>query len=281
MEKKIAAMTAEEKAVSMYHKTVYQRIEIAAAGPIANYILAFFILSFIYVFHGQPAEAPAAQIGGIVASSPADKAGLLPGDTVLAVGGTAVKTFQELAEAVQKSTDTALDLRVLRGEKNITTHVTFEADSEDKKARRIMGVVPLLIFEKMPVWEAGGAAILRCYDVTVMTLKALGQMIIGERGAQELSGPLGIARATKMSASRSIWDFLWLGAMISLALAIFNFLPIPALDGGHLLFYFIEAVRGKALSIKTQERFMFVGFAILIGVFLFATANDINAMFFR
>ena len=272
-EKKIAGMTAAEKQMSLFHKPVLQRLEIAAAGPLANYILAFFVIVFIYVFHGQPMEDKSVRIRAVLTESPAGKAGVLPDDVILSVDKQAVHSFADLANAVKARQGDTLTLLIDRQGSQVLTNVAFS------DGVTLMGVFPSITLQKQSVLDAAGAALTRCWDVTTLTLKSLGNMILGHQSASSLSGPLGIAKATKEATAQSVWDVLWLGAMISLALGIFNLLPIPALDGGHILFYTIEAVRGKALSIKTQERLMFAGFAILLSVFLFATFNDIKMHF--
>jgi regulator of sigma E protease len=131
---------------------------------------------------------------------------------------------------------------------------------------------------KIPFYKAPFEAIYTCFDVSWRTLQSLGAVITGKSSSDGLSGPIGIAGIIGQAASQSIVELIWLSAFLSISLGLINLFPIPMLDGGHLLFYFIEAIRGKPVSEKTQERAYQVGFFIVLSLMLFATWNDLKRL---
>ena len=224
-QKLICQMSEEDKKVSLFHKTVWQRIAVSAAGPLANYLFAVLIFGTLYIFSGQKILSELAKIGQVMPESAAEHVGLQPGDLVLDVNGKALKTFYD---QVKHSPLTAY----------------FHAIKD-------------------------------VYDVSARMLVHLGQMIVGKRSADALSGPVGIAALTGEVARKSITDLIWLAALLSINLGLINLFPVPVLDGGHLLFYFMEAIRGKPVSEKIQESGYRIGFGLIIMLVVISTWNDL------
>lgn len=277
---KSAKMTEEEKAVSLMHKTVWQRIQVSAAGPIANFVFAIIVLSFIYTISGQRVPTEDAVVGAIAPGSAAEVAGLKTGDIITTFNGTPIKLFQELIKGVVENPGKEFEIDVTRGEDRLkikitpTTVVEKDKDGNSIEVGRIGISSGVLTIKRSPV-QAVFYASLDTYYVIARTLESLGQMIIGQRSTDGLSGPLGIAKVTGEVARGDLAMFFWFMAFLSINLGLINLFPVPVLDGGHLLFYFIEAIRGKPLSEKTQEIGFSIGFALILVLMLFSTWNDL------
>ncbi len=274
-------MTKEQKQESLMQKNVWQRISVSAAGPIANYIFAIVVLAILYAVVGQSVPADTAKLGMIIPDSPAAQAGLQINDEVVAIDGQPVKTFEELRQIVMDNPEQALDLTVRRPGQQLSislvpSSITVKDDSGQEKKVGQMGAWHGADQVMRPIYISWYYATVDTFVVTGKTFQALGQMIIGQRGAKELKGPLGIAQLTGKIAATDFATFCWFIAFISMNLGLINLLPIPMLDGGHLLFYGIEAIRGKPLSERAQEYGFRIGFLIVLSLMLFATWNDLE-----
>ncbi|ARN84205.1 RIP metalloprotease RseP [Candidatus Nucleicultrix amoebiphila] len=274
--KTIKEMSDEEKKMSLFHKTVWQRIAVSAAGPLANYLFAILIFGIIYIVSGQRMPSTEAKIGFIMPSSPAAEAGLKVGDKVLSVNDKNVTTFSELHDIIVKSPDVQLHLKIDRLGENLTISVKpTVVEIKDQKIGRL-GIQQGFDQVKRPFYSAFGYALHDVIHVSYATLESVGRIIVRKQSADGLSGPIGIATTIGEVAQKNWIDLIWLTAFLSLNLGLINLFPVPMLDGGHLLFYFIEAVRGKPLSEKAQEIGFRIGFALLMGLVLLTTWNDLS-----
>ena len=273
-------MTPEEQNVSFFHKRVGQRIAIVFGGPFANFILAIVIFSMLFMTVGQRITSP--NIDTVIPGTPAEQAGMLPGDRVLAINGRNIDRFEMMQQIVRESPGIPLEIIVLRNSTEevriVVTPRLIEATNRFGSSTRYgelgvgrMGIEYIRHDPLKAVW----AATVETKDMTALTLRALGQMISGTRGTGELGGPIRIAQLSGQVAEEGLVTLFWFVAILSINLGLINLFPIPMLDGGHLMFYAFEVLRGKPLGDRAQEYGFRIGLAMVIALMLFATLNDI------
>ena len=265
--------------------SVWARIFIVCSGVIMNYVLAF-ILFFIIFVSGRPVTGTV--IGGFVEGYPAKVSQLVEGDRVLAINESQVETWSEMIEALGKTEGVFIDLTIERTnqttESDILT-VTIQPKVEEVtdvfgesiKVKR-MGIRPhpkAFVYEKYSPLQALKMAWDTEVAFTVMTHKALFYLITGKLSPKNLAGPLGIVKMSGQAAAAGIMTLLQLMAILSVSLAVINLLPIPALDGGHLVFLLIEVFRRKPVSHKFQEKVSTAGFILLMALMVFVIYNDL------
>jgi regulator of sigma E protease len=271
-------LPAEERNRTFQSKPVGQRALIVAAGPVTNFLFAILIIAGFVLIQGQPSKAPIA--GTIMSGSPAEKAGFESGDVFRKVDGRAISSFAELTAYVRGHADTPIMVDVARDGRELAIRVTPRAmpavDEQGKQTK--MGVLGIS-GQTEPV---GPLTALRLgaeqswYIVRIMA-DGLGEIMTGSRSAQELGGPLRIAQASGQMAADGLGPFAFFVALISINLGFINLLPVPMLDGGHLLFYGLEAVRRKPVAPQVQEWAFRSGLLLLLGLMLFATFNDLSS----
>lgn len=272
----IQEMSEEDKKVSLFHKTVWQRIAVSAAGPLANYLLAIFLFGTLYIFMGQKIPSEDAKIGQIIPKSAAEQAGLQEGDLILDINGEATRTFAEVQKIIQQNPGREIILHVQREEQGMTIHAMPQGiKARDHEIGRL-GITPSYHEVKRSPFMAYFYAIEDVYAFSAKTLAHLSEIILGNQSTDGLSGPLGIANLTGEVARKSLVDLIWLTALLSINLGLINLFPVPMLDGGHLLFYFIEAIRGKAVSEKVQEWGYRMGFGLVMLLVVISTWNDLS-----
>ncbi|MBI1273907.1 MAG: RIP metalloprotease RseP [Alphaproteobacteria bacterium] len=276
----VKTMTDTEKSVAFYHKSVNRRAAIVFAGPAANYIFAIIVLAFLFALAGQPFTPPVA--GDVLAGEPAAKAGMQKGDRVLAIDGSPIERFEDIQRIISVAQGQPVSLKVLRGEAEIsiklTPAITKVKDhfGNEHTAGRIGLASTTVEIKKLPPGEALIGAARETWHMTAVTLKALGQMIAGTRDSEELGGVLRIAKMSgDVASQKSSASFFWFVAVLSINLGLINLFPVPLLDGGHLLFYAAEKLRGRPLSDRLQEAGARVGLALVLSLMLFATWNDL------
>lgn len=287
-------------AVSAYFhfKPLYQRAIIVAAGPVANFLLAIAIFAGVLFFLGEPIQPP--KIGGVQKGSAAAAAGLLPGDVVTKIGGQAVDSWDDIKPIVMLSSGTPLEFVVDRGGQSLTLTATpVRGEVRDGLGRTHRLGVLGIIGANERVWvkrygplEAIAKGTASTYQVIQTTVTYVGRMIGGRENADQLSGPLGmaqmsgdIAKQTARNApdmqtlvAASLFTLLMLIANISVGIGFMNLLPVPVLDGGHLVFYAYEAVARRPLAAKVQAVGYRVGLALVLSLMLFATWNDLQRL---
>jgi len=276
-----APMTEDQKAVSFSHKRLGQRAAIVFAGPAANFIFAIVILAGLFMAVGRPMpqDFVEAGIGGVVEGSAADEAGLVAGDRIRAVDGTPIASFLDLKTAVEGSEGRPLGFEIERDETVFTTTVTprivtSATDSGEIKAYRLGVYAPGPTYTRLGPLSAAWQAVEETWRLTLGTLAAVGEIIVGDRGTDELGGPLRIAKLSGDFAESGVVTLFGFMALLSINLGLINLFPIPILDGGHLLFYAIEAVRGRPLGERAQEYGLRIGLALILSLMVFVTIND-------
>ncbi|MCQ4160156.1 RIP metalloprotease RseP [Roseomonas sp. GC11] len=275
-----ADATPEQRAAwregqTFHDKPVRDRAIVVAAGPIANFLLAAVLFGGLYMTMGQP--QPTASVGNVVAGSAAEQAGLRPGDRILALDGTSVTRFEQVQAHIQPRAGREVSILLRRDGQEMTLRAIPAAREEGGKTLGVLGIAGgAPEFIRMDPVSALAAGTAQTWDVTVQTLAGLWQMIAGERGTQDLGGPLRIAQLSGQVAQLGIASLVSFMAVLSVNLALINLFPIPVLDGGHLLFYAAEAIRGRPLPPRAIEYGFRAGFAVLAMLFLFATWNDLS-----
>lgn len=278
-----AAMSEEEKRDSFVFKPVGSRSAVVAAGPIANFILAIVIFAGIFMIAGK--QTTTARVDSVQPNSAAQAAGFKPGDLVLSIDGQKIESFSDMQRIVSISAGEPLQVTVERG----GVPVTLKAVPELKELKDNFGNVHRLGVlgisrsmapgdiktEKMGPLQAVVAGVQETWFVVDRTLSYLGGVIAGREAADQLGGPIRIAQVSGQVATAGFTALIHLTAVLSVSIGLLNLFPIPLLDGGHLLFYGIEAIRGKPLSERAQEVGFRIGLAIVVMLMIFATFNDI------
>ena len=278
----ITTMTAAERRQSFHHQGVAKRAAIVVAGPVANFLLAILIFAAVFVFYGKPSNS--ARVDGVVAGSAAAAAGFQKGDVVVAIDGSPIKTFLEMQRIVSISAGRELTVTVDRDgakiELKATPSLSETKDNLGNTHRNgVLGishsVAPTDKPERVAMLPALWLGVTESWFVVDRTMAYLGGLIVGREKADQLSGPIGIARVSGQVASFGFVPLMNLVAVLSVSIGLLNLFPVPLLDGGHLLFYGIEAVRGRPLSERAQEMGFRVGLALVLMLMIFATFNDI------
>jgi regulator of sigma E protease len=275
------ALPAEERGRTFQSKPVWQRALVVLAGPATNFLFAILILAGFALVYGE--NVTSAEIGGVRPGSAAAAAGIVPGDRVLAVGGTPVDRFEQLSRSVVGRPGEAISLTVERDGQSLTLPATIgtriERDRFGHEYRLGMLGVTSLKTEVRPVSPvmAPVIAVRQVGAIVTMMVDGLGQVISGRRSVEELGGPLKIAQISGEQAARGPADFIFFIALISINLGFINLLPIPMLDGGHLLFQGIEALQRKPVSPRIQELAYRSGLALLLAVMVMVTFNDLTS----
>jgi regulator of sigma E protease len=282
------SFTAAEKKVAFYTQPIAKRSAIVFAGPAINFVFAMVILTAMFALHGQPYKPPI--VAKLVAGSPAEKAGILPDDKILEMDGKPIERFQDMATYTAVSLNKEIAIKLVHSagkgkweDQPVMIHVTpaliEEVDRFGFKTQRgrlgIFGPEAPSEMKHHSWGSAFVAAAKSVWEISSNTLKALGQMITGTRGADELGGILRIGAYAGDSAQQGVIALIMFMALLSVNLGLINLLPIPMLDGGHLAFYAMETAKGKPMGERFQEYALRVGLAFLLGIMLFATWNDL------
>ena len=275
-------LTEEEKAVSFTHKSLGQRAAIVVAGPAANYVFAILVLSILFMSFGQVDRA--ATVSEVTPGSAAEQAGMQVGDQFVQIDGSEIERFRDVAQIVRLHPGESLEMIILRDGQKITMNVmpgVKEMKDVSGHSHKIgfLGVrsgagKPRTLGPFQSVWAATKETI----EITGFTLTAVGQIIVGKREVKELGGPLRIGQLSGDHARQGFLSFISLMTMLSINLGLINLFPVPMLDGGHLLFYGIEAIRGKPLGEKAQEFGLRIGLVLVLGLMLFVTINDLVSL---
>jgi regulator of sigma E protease len=277
-----ARMSREERTHALQFKPLYQRALVAAAGPFANFILAIVIFTAMFMAFGHLVMPPV--IGAVVPGSPAALAGIRAGDVVRAIDGQTITEFGQLPEIVTLSGGQDLAITLTRAGRDITVHATprpllIRNPLGDIQSTPALGVqnstsVKPTILRYGPV-GAFGAACSQTWSIITGSLAGLKQMVLGRVDSSQMSGTLGIAVMSRKVATFGIFALINLAALISVSLGLINLFPIPVLDGGHLLYYGCEAVLRRPLGERAQEVGFRFGLAVVLGLILFSTWNDV------
>lgn len=273
-------LSEEDKQKTFHFKPLPQKSAIVAAGPLTNFVFAILLIAGLFFYYGKTESST--QIGEILPGSAAEKAGMQQGDVILAIDGESMKTFSDIARVISLNQGSEVDVRFKRDDKEQETRITPKlVVTKDVFGNEIkVGQLGIKAMEgnyvKLGLVQSLVEASKETYYICTGTLKAVGQMITGERGLEDLGGPVRIAKYSGQASKQGFMSVLWLMALISANLGLINLFPIPALDGGHLLYYVIEALQGRPLAEKFQEYGLRFGIGLIIALALFATFNDIR-----
>jgi regulator of sigma E protease len=275
----VRAMTPEEREVAFHHKRLPQRAAIVVAGPAANFVFAIVALAALFATVGQPFTPP--QVGTVQAGSAAEASGVQPGDVIASIDGQPIQRFEDVQRLVRLDPGQPLSLAVHRGDQDVTLSVTPKLSEVtdrfgNKHQYGLLGIVGQGVqYVRYDPATALARATGETADIVGGTLQAVWQMIIGARSTDELGGPLRIAQMSGEVAQYGFSAILPFMAVLSINLGLINLFPIPVLDGGHLLFYAAEAVRGRPLGQRAQEYGFRFGLALVLTLMVFATWNDL------
>jgi len=269
---------------SLQAATVWKRALIVAAGPFANFVLAVLIFAAAYCFVGTQINEP--RIDSVTEDGAAKAAGLMVGDYVRAIDGKAIHSFVDIHEAMILQGDTPVVLAVERNKQMLNINIVpkiVEIKDSSGRVQRVSQIGIMHKFENDPVGNerlsplaAVAKGIERTYFVSKTTLRYVGKMFEGKEKSDQLHGPIGVAQLAGESASLGVWPFITFIALISVSVGLVNLFPIPMLDGGHLVFYLIEAVFRKPVGPVAQEWSFRIGLSAMVLLMLFATNNDLS-----
>lgn len=276
-------MDADAREGAFEHKPVWRRALVVAAGPIANFILAIVIYTGLFVANDDVRYQPV--VGVVQEGGAAEAAGLRPGDVIRAIEGTPIETFSDVRHITAQNSDNPLVYTLERGGRlidlTVTPRMTSRTDPFGNSYREGMVGLELDTSEdhrtvrQLSVWQAFLKATDQTWKVVARTFNFLRELILGKQDARELRGPVGIAQITSQVATLGFEALLGLAAVLSISIGILNLFPVPMLDGGHLVFYAVEAIRGRKLSERSQEIAFRIGFACVLLLMVFATTNDL------
>ena len=263
-------------------RPVWQRFLVVLAGPAANFLLAILIYAALFAVAGKP-HTPNV-IETVQAGSPAEQAGLRTGDRVDFIGGEQVSSFEDLQRIVGLHPGMPVEIVIVRDGQSLTVHATLGVRTErDRFGQEFrVGRLGILqthqVIERVPVTQLLPTATAYTVVITRSMIDGLGQIITGRQGTENVGGPIKIAQIAGQQATLGALPFFALLALFSINLGFINLLPVPMLDGGHLFFYAIEAVRRRPLSAKTLDWAFRGGLAVILALVLFTTINDLGSI---
>lgn len=279
----LAQMSEQERRGSFFHKSVGQRAAVVAAGPVANFLLAIAIFAVVFMIYGK--QIATARVDAVQPNSAAAAAGLKAGDLILSINGKPIESFSDMQRIVSTSAGEKLVIEVDRGGSKVS--LTAVPDLKEVKdnfgnVHRIglLGVRRSNAPGDIRVQPVSPFAAIRMgteetWFVVERTLSYIGNVVVGREKADQLGGPIRIAQVSGQVATVGFVALIHLAAVLSVSIGLINLFPVPLLDGGHLLFYGIEAARGRPLSERAQEMGFRIGLAIVLMLMIFATFNDI------
>ncbi len=273
--------TAAEKAVAFQYKTVWQRIAVVVAGPAMNFIFGIVALAILLAVYGEPRNAPV--IDQVQENSAAAEVGLQKGDRVVEAAGQQVKSWQDLQKIIQMSVGEPIPLVVTRDDQRVEllAHPQIKEVTDlfgNVHKTPLLGILPDTAATELVRFNPATAlaeSVTQTWDMVGATLKGIGQMILGQRDSSEVGGPLRIAKGAGAAAKIGLGGVAYYIILLSINLGLFNLFPVPLLDGGHLLFYGIEALRGRPLGARAQEYGFRLGLFLVFALMLFTTRNDL------
>jgi regulator of sigma E protease len=253
-------------------KTPLQKFKALASGPLMNIAAALFILIFLFLFAGIPSGV-SNEIGSITHKSPADAAGLKVGDRLLSINGLAYPKMEKAIEFIHKSADRTLTLTIERQGKKLQVKAVPKYNERLKVG--LLGFAPKPIYKKVNPLIAVYHGFAQTFSMIVLTLMIIGQLIAGRLSLGDLAGPIGIAQITGRYAQTGLVSLVWFTAFISVNIGVLNLLPLPALDGGRIVFVLIEWIRKRPIDPKLEIKINQWGLAALLGLMALVSINDI------
>ena len=278
------AVEPKDQARAFLYQSTSRKLAIVAAGPFFNLVLAF-LLFFALNMAGMPQHAPV--FGEIAPDAPAMRAGLQAGDRVVAINGLPIRKWEQMTKVVEGRAGQETEVAVLRNGERLTLTVIPEEVEKPTlpfgEVRRVgqIGVRDGGVYEtvRLGPFEALTDGVAMTGQWTYLTVVSLGKLIQGVVPLKEVGGPILIAQVSAKAAESGLANLILFMAIISVNLAVLNFLPIPVLDGGHILFFLIEAAMGQPLTVRTREIAQRVGIALLLMLMILAFSNDLARIF--
>ena len=273
---------AKSEPGNFHGKPVWQRAAVVAAGPIANFILAIAIFAGAFMIVGRPMIEP--RVDEVLAGSAAEAAGIRKGDVVVSVDGTQIEDFGGLQQAVMTRAGEPLAMVIDRnGERiNLTVVPKLSEESDNFGGKIRLGLLGVkrdpmgpIRYERMGPVQAVETGAERTWFIVASTFRYLGKLVTGRESADQLGGPIAMAKAAGDAASMGFSQYIAVIAFLSVSIGLLNLFPIPMLDGGHLVYYAIEAVRGRPLGENAQEWGFRIGFSLVIMLMVVGTWNDL------
>ena len=274
----VARMSPADRGVAFPLKPLWQRSLIVAAGPFANFVLAFVILTLFFMIIGRVLTP--ASVTEVVPHSAADVSGIRAGDVIVAIDGESIASYEEIQQIISVSAGIRLPIVVNRAGHLLTLYATprdTEVTDAFKNKMRVgqLGIrnISSRAVVKLGPFAAARAAISDIGNIISITFRARQQLFNGN--SSQISGPIGIAKLSGQVASVSFLALIQLAALLSVSIGLVNLFPIPLLDGGHLLYYACEGVLGRPLGERAQDVGFRLGLAVVLGIFILATWNDL------
>ncbi|MDC9811956.1 MULTISPECIES: RIP metalloprotease RseP [Rhizobium] len=281
----IAAMSEEDRARSFAGAKLWKRAATVAAGPIANFLLAIAIFTILFSVYGRTIADPV--VAEVKPEGAAAAAGVLPGDLLVAIDGSKVETFDDVRRYVSIRPSQKIVVTIERaGQKLDLPMVPERVDQTDQFGNKIeLGQIGIVTNQQAGNFrlqtytplQALREGVIQTRDIVTGTFKYIGNIFAGTMRADQLGGPIRVAQASGQMATLGIGAVLQLAAMLSVSIGLLNLMPVPVLDGGHLMFYAVEAVRGKPLGSAAQEIAFRIGLAMILTLMVFTTWNDIGS----
>jgi regulator of sigma E protease len=258
-----------------HEKKVGSRAIVVAAGPIANFLLAMVLFAALFATAGRPVILPVA--AGVLPDSAASHAGLQVNDRIISIDGHPIRSFGDIQSIVSAHPAEKLTLRIKRGDNTITVPVVTDSRTSGDTKVGMLGIAGGQVeYQHVSLPGALVGGVTQTWNITRDTIVGVWQMITGQRGTEDLGGPLRIAQLSGAVAEQGPLYLIQFIALLSVNLGLLNLFPIPVLDGGHLLFYLAEALRGRPVPQRVQEYGFRAGLALLVGLFILATWNDLT-----
>ncbi|EGE56407.1 UNVERIFIED_ORG: regulator of sigma E protease [Rhizobium esperanzae] len=281
---KVAAMSEEDRARSFAGAKLWKRAATVAAGPIANFLLAIAIFAILFSVYGRMIADPV--VAEVTPGGAAAAAGILPGDLLVAIDGSKVETFDDVRRYVAIRPSQKIVVTVERGGQKLDVPmVPQRTDRTDQFGNKIeLGQIGIVTNKEAGNFrlrnytplEAVREGVIESAGIVTGTFKYIANIFAGSMRADQLGGPIRVAQASGQMASLGIGAVLQLAATLSVSIGLLNLMPVPVLDGGHLMFYAVEAVRGRPLGAKAQEIAFRIGLAMILTLMVFTTWNDIS-----
>lgn len=282
----LSGLTLEERSHTLAGAKLWKRAATVAAGPIANFILAILIFTVLFTIYGRMISDPV--VSEVRPDSAAQTAGILPGDRLIAIDGEKVQTFEDVRRYVSIRPGTQINVTVERDGRDLSLPmVPTRTETTDQFGNKIeLGIIGITTDQTRgnfrhvsytPV-EALVEGVRETGHVITGTFNYIGNLVTGRMNADQLGGPVRVAQASGQVATLGVGALIQLAAVLSISIGLLNLMPVPILDGGHLMFYAIEAVRGRPVGSGAQEVAFRIGLAMIFSLMVFATWNDISSL---
>lgn len=279
-------LSEADKARTLSGAKLWKRAATVAAGPIANFLLAIVIFAVLFGTYGKPIADPV--VAEVRESSAAAQAGVRPGDVLMALDGMTVRTFDDVRRYVSVRPERSMVVTLRRGEQVLDlTMIPERSEITDQFGNKMeVGLIGIVTnqqssnfrVEQMGPLEAVGEGALQTWHVVTGTVDYLTNLVTGRMNADQLGGPVRVAQASGQMASVGFAALLQLAAVLSVSIGLLNLMPVPVLDGGHLVLYGLEAIRGRPVGAQAQEIAFRIGMAMILSLMVFATWNDISRL---